>query len=219
MKKNKKKLIIWSAIMAGIIVVAFSVMSIVMVSNKINYGGELMPSYDYVSKIRIVNGVLTGKTEAETDAGATEISKNHVREILARLESAGKTDRFAQVFGGQHGGTPAVTKNLTNAFSESSANGVYIKIVFKSAVQYSIVADPSGEYNKYNIERYSAQSASTRLTAIYVPLGNAADSFTEQTWYLEMNVASPTSTSAVYKFTTYGNYRGLADYVRGIDRL
>ena len=220
MKVNKRKLIIWSVCTGVVIIVAFSIMSLVMVLSPLSYGEELMPSLDNVDLINYVNPKYSNSRQLRYNTPeqiATHTTA--VETIINDLADQGKTNRFLHFFAGQGGEKlPPSRSIVTTSQLKSLSGGTYIHIVLHDS-PYAIVSstNDSGE-EVFSIESSADAEAKDRLTAVYIMLGDVLNGFQEHTWLLCLAGTSPlqNKTTVSHKFITYGNYYSLAEYVNGL---
>ena len=239
------KLRIWIVSMIAVIIIAGSVMSIIMATNKIEYSKDLRPYRDDVYSISVYNENLTRNEFSNSFIDRTPNEKEGpvLENILNKLHAASKTSQFAQIFGGQANGDETVKYNYVGYTHSSSfatpAQGVYIRIKFDAPI-YVINGEQNSSTNPLRAEKYDVNYEQLRdadnnivgtttktyhekrvVNAIYIALGSVTNKFTEQTWYLCLgpsnNHDNPNYTEMTYTLDTYGNYHSLAKFVKSLD--
>jgi hypothetical protein len=169
-----------------------------------------------------------------------------VTNILDRLNSGRRTNSFTQFFTGGEGRNRTNEGRVSSTHvgqwtfdGEDISDGVWIRIVFltpRFVVNRDITSqdgvlpwqielfDPEYERPRDEEDRPISQSLTptqyngNTINAIHIPLGNARNRVTEQTWYLSVGSTDISNTTSIgFTFSTFGNYFGLLRYVRNID--
>ena len=178
------------------------------------------------------------------DPVAFETNAKILEKILDELNNGRKTNVFSQFFTGGESGTDRLgtTTYTSQSEFEKASNGVWIRIVFDTPQfvlnypertdsqkkswriepyneKYERVLDEGGRLCGLPAESvYGVYYGNNVINAISIPLGNARDAFTQQTWYLSIGSCDINNISTLGRnFTTYGNYYKLLQYVSGLD--
>lgn len=261
---TNKKVHLWAVIMACVIVVAFGIMSWIMVADKVMYskvtykntvrtnGTDTVVSktkIDFVPELRMVDTITIANGQEELSSESVQLNNNMicgtldpvvpkseakiVSTIMQRLDKGRKTDSFSQFFTGGSSGDQRIVNTWTSSWEfQEASNDVWIKIVFATP-EFVInrIDNKPWEIQKYDpaytrpIDAATGNPYGTSVSqynryvvnAIHIPLGNAKNKFTRQTWYLSVGTEKISNTTSMgFTFTTYGNYYSLLRYVRGI---
>ena len=239
-KKPAVKL--WLISMAVVIIVTVSVLSIVMLTNHMDFGAPLRPYRADIHSIHIGNGTSGPYGRLQTNnfrrnneespnptyqPGGNEIAGGRIQDILDLLHEAGRTTRFAQVLGGQAYGPEVISSPPNRSFrtlSDQSGNN-FILITFAVPV-YVVIRD--GTAGPFRIERFNPLNPPSEdltnpiVQSIFIPLNNITNTFAEHTWHLRMgrramDVTNEAGFHFEHTFTTFGNYYKLFNHIQSLD--
>ena len=222
MKITRKMIITWSVTMSAILVIACGIISLTLALMPVRYGRPMGTSINAANLFDIKYTKQSGGKQLLTDAKRPDYDEA-IAEILGHLEKAGKTNKLKQL--GQASGKERVTNNnnrYTTVRNFQSNHTQYLKISFrKGNPQYGIVGNNNSNYGLVSASEVAGERNST-IWIILIPLDNIKNKFTEQTWYLvryDPMESDETSLSITQKFTTYGNYYKLAEYISELEIL
>ena len=200
--------------MVAILIVAAGVFSLVLGVQKVSYGLEAL-SFDG----RLAS--ITYKSPTSSKELLTEVNRasynNTVNEILTLLDKAGNTNKLSQLF--QSGGKEAITNNNTNYTTVrnfESSNQNYIKLSFrKSNPLFGLKGDNNSNYELVPANQITERNRTVWI--MFISLDDIKNKFQKHNWLLvrydPMENAESTL-SITQKYTTYGNYHKLAEYVK-----
>jgi len=200
---TSKMVIIWMVSFTLLVVVGFGSTAGIM---------ALLPK-DYAKSIKLSDvAMVTYKNENHSKQLFLPEYKEHgkpMRGILNRLDDARKTNVLMDMFRGDQ--IESTSHNTSTISSLSTFDSNYAKnaiiIDFKTP-QYRVeVTTRSAELVKGN--------GTNAVWRILIPLNNTGNSFQEQTWYLFIvdPLTNIWTSSIQYRYTTYGNYHDLWNYV------
>ena len=236
---KKPAVVIWSVSMLVVIIVTLSIASVVMLTNQMDFGTQLRPYRHDVYSIRVGDGTSAqGRLQLNNfrryeangpvvhQAGINPATGNNIQRILDYLHDAGRTNRFAQVIGGQSYGEEVVNAARVSQSHSSLArenNNNFILITFAVPV---FTVSREGNVGPFNVARYNPittpATANTVVQSIFIPLNNVTNSFDEHTWHLRMgrsaiDVHNQYDIWFTHTFTTFGNYYGLFNLIQSLD--
>jgi hypothetical protein len=221
---KKRKITRKSAIIIGavsslcLLIIGFGTAALVLGLTPKYYGMGLKYNFEDVFYIEYKNSYGTKQLFDKTE----DLHKKPMQEIIKKLENGGKTNKLADLFGSKKEQT-VVSNNDNSALSVGAFGNTYSNnsiIIWLYYPQNQLKELSHSEFVPVSND-YKAVSGD-RLSPIYgllIPLNKTSDKFQEQTWYLvTRNPYINTDYIEVSsRMTTYGNYRGLWKYVRGLD--
>ena len=214
MKITGKMILHWSIAMVLVLIVGFGAVTITLAAMPVRYGhpmGETIKA-EHLSEIRYTRQdggkqILTGVSRKSFD--------DAVDEILEYINNAGKTNKLKQLF--QASGEETITANNTPSTTVSgfqNRHTQYLEISFKkSSPQYGI-KDVDNVYSFVPASEVTARNSTVWI--LFIPLDNIENKFMQHTWFIvsyDPMENNKLNLSITRKFTTYGNYYKLANYI------
>ena len=213
-KLNSKAFKIWAVSFAAVLIVGFSILAIVLSSKKVEFGLPLE-----LSNIREIKYFNDDNQKLLLTNINRESYDNAIDEILNLLDKAHKTNKLKQTFG-QAGGDYSVENNNSGYSTVSnfeSRHKQFLRITFNTPT-HEITGRTNQDYQLATINPDTDMNY--RIWMILIPLEDIKNSFEKQTWYLvRHNPKESTNPPITNKFTTYGNYYKLANFVANLKVL
>ena len=199
--------------MAAILIIAVGVFSLVLGIQKVSYGLTDL-NFDGLASISYKSP--TSSKELLTQVNRAGYNDT-VNEILNMLDSAGKTNKLSQLF--QSSGKETITRNNTNYTTVrnfESSNQNYIKLSFrKSNPIFGISGDNNSNYELVPASQITDRNRT--IWIIFISLDDIKNKFQKHDWLLvsyDPWENTESTLSITQKYTTYGNYHKLAEYVK-----
>jgi len=192
------------------------------------------------SNRQLQNNRRFGRTDTVELRGQANIVSN----IVNHLNRGRRTNSLEQFFTrgeGNKNRDGQVEMRHTGIWTfEEISDGVWIRIVFVTP-QFVVNRDVTGgphNNGPWQVELFNPNYDQPKnangiplphsldniayeshvVNAIHIPLGNARDRVTRQTWYLSLGLPTITNTTSMgFTFETYGNYYNLLRYMNNID--